>query len=199
MGEPGYLYALINHAMPGLVKVGRTTHAPSDRMGELSGATGVPTPFELVYDVLVPDAGEAEAAAHNELSRSGYRVAENREFFRAPIREVVQLLLTLREQMAATGLARFGSGDLVVATTPTLAEPIDALIREAAEVCVQHNHGTTSLLQRRLKIGYGRAARLVDQLHSIGVLGPPQGSAPRDVLTSLAEAQRICDQVARQR
>ncbi len=42
---------------------------------------------------------------------------------------------------------------------------------EAAEVCVQHNQGSTSLLQRRLKIGYGRAARVVDQLHEAGILG----------------------------
>jgi S-DNA-T family DNA segregation ATPase FtsK/SpoIIIE len=68
----------------------------------------------------------------------------------------------------------------------------DKLFREAAEVVVQHQQGSTSLLQRRLKVGYGRAARIIDQLHSAGVLGPPDGSKPRDVLVGLEELDRIC-------
>ncbi|MSR36781.1 MAG: DNA translocase FtsK [Gemmatimonadetes bacterium] len=65
----------------------------------------------------------------------------------------------------------------------------DELFRQAAEVCIQHDQGSTSLLQRRLKIGYGRAARIVDQLHEAGVLGPPDGSKPRDVLMSLSQLE----------
>jgi S-DNA-T family DNA segregation ATPase FtsK/SpoIIIE len=68
----------------------------------------------------------------------------------------------------------------------------DKLFREAAEVVVQHRQGSTSLLQRRLKVGYGRAARIIDQLHSAGVLGPPDGSKPRDVLVGLEDLDRIC-------
>ena len=67
----------------------------------------------------------------------------------------------------------------------------DKLFREAAEVCVQHQGGSTSLLQRRLKIGYGRAARLIDQLQLAGVLGPPDGSKPRDVLIGLEDLDRV--------
>ena len=67
----------------------------------------------------------------------------------------------------------------------------DKLFREAAEVCIQHQGGSTSLLQRRLKIGYGRAARIIDQLHLAGVLGPPDGSKPRDVLVGLEDLDRI--------
>ncbi|MDH5235897.1 MAG: DNA translocase FtsK, partial [Gemmatimonadota bacterium] len=67
----------------------------------------------------------------------------------------------------------------------------DKLFREAAEVCVQHQGGSTSLLQRRLKVGYGRAARIIDQLHLAGVLGPPDGSKPRDVLIGLEDLDRI--------
>jgi S-DNA-T family DNA segregation ATPase FtsK/SpoIIIE len=58
----------------------------------------------------------------------------------------------------------------------------DPLFREAAEACLQNQGGSTSLLQRRLRIGYGRAARIIDQLHYAGILGPPDGSKPRDVL-----------------
>jgi S-DNA-T family DNA segregation ATPase FtsK/SpoIIIE len=65
------------------------------------------------------------------------------------------------------------------------AEDRDALFREAAEVCIHFQQGSTSLLQRRLRIGYGRAARIVDQLHQAGLLGPPDGSKPREVLAGL--------------
>lgn len=61
----------------------------------------------------------------------------------------------------------------------------DALFRQAAEACIQHQGGSTSLLQRRLGIGYGRAARIIDQLHDAGILGPPNGSKPREVLIGL--------------
>jgi len=61
----------------------------------------------------------------------------------------------------------------------------DKLFREAALLCIQHQGGSTSLLQRRLRIGYGRAARIIDQLHFAGVLGPPDGSKPRDVLVDI--------------
>jgi len=68
----------------------------------------------------------------------------------------------------------------------------DKLFREAAEVVIQHQQGSTSLLQRRLKVGYGRAARIIDQLHLAGVLGPPDGSKPRDVMMGLEDLDRIC-------
>jgi S-DNA-T family DNA segregation ATPase FtsK/SpoIIIE len=61
----------------------------------------------------------------------------------------------------------------------------DPLFREAAEACIQNQGGSTSLLQRRLRIGYGRAARIIDQLHFAGILGPPDGSKPREVLIGI--------------
>jgi S-DNA-T family DNA segregation ATPase FtsK/SpoIIIE len=63
----------------------------------------------------------------------------------------------------------------------------DALFRQAAELCIQHQGGSTSLLQRRLGVGYGRAARIIDQLHDAGILGPPNGSKPRDVMVGLGQ------------
>ncbi|MBC7448016.1 MAG: DNA translocase FtsK [Hymenobacteraceae bacterium] len=58
----------------------------------------------------------------------------------------------------------------------------DALFAEAAKVIVTHQQGSTSLLQRRLKLGYNRAGRLIDQLEKAGVVGPFEGSKSRDVL-----------------
>ena len=67
----------------------------------------------------------------------------------------------------------------------------DDLFFAAAEVCVRQNQGSTSLLQRKLRIGYGRAARVVDQLHEAGVLGPPDGSKPREVLMGLDDIEAL--------
>ena len=67
----------------------------------------------------------------------------------------------------------------------------DQLFRQAAEICVQFNQGSTSLLQRRLRIGYGRAARIIDQLHNAGILGPPDGSKPREVLVGMESLDMI--------
>jgi DNA segregation ATPase FtsK/SpoIIIE, S-DNA-T family len=68
----------------------------------------------------------------------------------------------------------------------------DTLFREAAEACIQNQGGSTSLLQRRLRIGYGRAARIIDQLHYAGILGPPDGSKPRDVLIGFDQLDEYC-------
>jgi S-DNA-T family DNA segregation ATPase FtsK/SpoIIIE len=67
----------------------------------------------------------------------------------------------------------------------------DEYFHKAAEIVINNDAGSTSLLQRRLKIGYGRAARIVDQLQSAGVLGPPDGSKPREVLLSLDRLEAL--------
>ncbi len=58
----------------------------------------------------------------------------------------------------------------------------DSLFEEAARIIVMHQQGSTSLLQRRLKLGYNRAGRLIDQLEKAGIVGPFEGSKAREVL-----------------
>ena len=58
----------------------------------------------------------------------------------------------------------------------------DDLFEEAARTIVRHQQGSVSLLQRRLKVGYSRAARLVDELEAAGIVGPFDGSKAREVL-----------------
>ena len=58
----------------------------------------------------------------------------------------------------------------------------DALFEDAARIVVQHQQGSTSLIQRRLKVGYNRAGRLIDQLEASNIVGPFEGSKARKVL-----------------
>ncbi len=58
----------------------------------------------------------------------------------------------------------------------------DALFEDAARLLVIHQQGSTSLLQRKLKLGYNRAGRIIDQLEAAGVIGPFEGSKARQVL-----------------
>ncbi|OGH21313.1 MAG: hypothetical protein A2958_00745 [Candidatus Levybacteria bacterium RIFCSPLOWO2_01_FULL_38_13] len=63
----------------------------------------------------------------------------------------------------------------------------DAFFEEAIRVVCQHDRASASLLQRRLSIGYSRAARILDQLEEAGIVGHAEGSKPRDVLVRNAE------------
>ncbi|MEK7401030.1 MAG: DNA translocase FtsK [Gemmatimonadota bacterium] len=106
--------------------------------------------------------------------------------FIEPLDAEEDIIAKVREREAMEAAAADGGGD---ASDPG---DRDKLFREAAETVIQHQQGSTSLLQRRLKVGYGRAARIIDQLNSAGILGPPDGSKPRDVLVGLEDLDRIC-------
>ena len=86
--------------MPGLVKVGRTTRRPDNRAVELSSSTGVASRFQLIYYVFVGNAVAGEHAAHEQLSRVGYRENEAREFFRIESKLAIDILASLPNQIA---------------------------------------------------------------------------------------------------
>ncbi|QHO63270.1 DNA translocase FtsK [Candidatus Chazhemtobacterium aquaticus] len=75
------------------------------------------------------------------------------------------------------------------ATAPNGAtiDDVDDLFEDAVRVCVNYDKASASLLQRRLSIGYARAARILDQLQKAGVVSAPDGSKPRDVLIKSAD------------
>jgi S-DNA-T family DNA segregation ATPase FtsK/SpoIIIE len=72
----------------------------------------------------------------------------------------------------------------------------DDMFEEAAEVVIQSGKASASLLQRRLRIGYARAARLIDLLEERGIVGPADGARPREVLVSntAGQAEEISDE-----
>ena len=67
------------------------------------------------------------------------------------------------------------------------------MINEAITLVITHQQGSISLLQRRLKIGYSRAARLIDEMEQIGVVGPFTGSKAREVLVDETYLEMIND------
>jgi len=67
----------------------------------------------------------------------------------------------------------------------------DEMFMPAVEIAVEAGNVSASMLQRRLKLGYARAARLVDEMQDRGIVGPPDGSKPRQTLISRSEWQEM--------
>ena len=78
-----------------------------------------------------------------------------------------------------------------------LEEDDDPLVWEAAQIVVETQLGSTSGLQRKLKVGYARAGRIMDMLESKGVVGPPDGSKPREVLLDEDQLEELRVQEAK--
>ncbi len=95
-----------------------------------------------------------------------------------PIQEPKFLLPTENDEIA-TRSARFGKDDR------------DELFNEALKLVVRHQQGSVSLLQRRLKIGYARAARIIDQMEDAGYVGAFDGSKAREVLIDEEELAEL--------
>ena len=92
-------------------------------------------------------------------------------------------IMTEIEQSAAQVKGKGGSSGFAAASGGD-AEGTDGdeLLEQAIAVVVEAGLASTSLLQRRLKVGYARAARLVDEMEEKGIVGPFEGSKPRKVL-----------------
>lgn len=98
-GPAGFIYLLVNPSMPGMVKIGKTNRDPPQRVAELTSATGVPTPFMLVFKLHVVNAGLAERLVHERLESLGHRVSENREFFHVTPSVAVEVMLEVNQAL----------------------------------------------------------------------------------------------------
>lgn len=74
---------------------------------------------------------------------------------------------------------------------------LDPLLEEAARLIVAHQQGSTSLVQRKMKLGYNRAGRLIDQMESLGIVGPFEGSKARQVLVDEYQLETLLKSLER--
>ncbi|MBR2190894.1 MAG: formate--tetrahydrofolate ligase, partial [Eubacterium sp.] len=70
----------------------------------------------------------------------------------------------------------------------------DVLFADAGRLCIQKDKGSTSMIQRQFRVGFNRAARIMDQLYDAGVVGQEETNKPRKVLMSLEEFEEMLSQ-----
>lgn len=97
------------------------------------------------------------------------------------VEKVCEFIGSQKGYESAYLLPEYEGDDETGASNVDLSER-DALFEEAARLLVAHQQGSTSLIQRKLKLGYNRAGRLIDQLEAAGIVGPFEGSKAREVL-----------------
>ena len=97
-----------------------------------------------------------------------------------------EILEHIEQQAEQVGNNKGGSS-----STNDPGDDEDELIEEAIEVIMDCRQASTSMLQRRLKLGYSRAARIIDQIEDRGIIGPSEGSKPRQILISREDWQEM--------
>jgi hypothetical protein len=199
----GYIYVLVNSSMPGLVKVGKTTRDPTARVSELSGATGVATPFVLAFKQFFDDCDTAEFQVHYALEARGHRVSTGREFFRADSDEIIHLVIDTAKSSvtSAGGNIRIDDADILLGATddefalPELpsAPPWEAVLREADDL----HYGTEdeiedpvralSLYKDSIRLGGLIGYERVGQMHQFGDAVPQSDAKALDYFRTGAE------------
>src|ERR1017187_3293422 len=149
-----FIYVLENPSMPGMVKIGRTERSVSERVNELSSATGVPTGFAVVKEYAVTNSVEAERIIHERLS--DYRVAENREFFKMEGEDVTDIIESLLE-MSKPVRRDF--------------EREDELVARAIPIVFERGTARPRMLEEMLGISYEEALSVIRVLRGRGVIG----------------------------
>lgn len=101
--------------------------------------------------------------------------------------EVEKIVSFVTEQQGADYQENMMPSDEVTTTNP--AESQDELYQEVVEMVTEMESASISMIQRRFRVGYNRAARLIDELEANGIVGPSEGSKPRKVLVSSIEIE----------
>jgi cold shock CspA family protein len=183
----GFLYVLVNSAMPGLVKVGKTQRDPDARAQELSGVTGIPTPFVVAYNEWFSDCAAAEDFVHAFLETKGYRVAENREFFSAPVKVAIQAIMQAKAQQPqnngeASGMP--GASTTNVAGNDGLSpDPWSDLLKQADAAlsglgdAVEDHLEAVRLYEHAARMGSGQACLILGILSRLEEFGSDDRAA----------------------
>lgn len=180
----GYIYVLVNSSMPGLIKVGKTTRSPLDRAQELSGVSGVATPFIVAYEEQFSDCDAAELFVHTKLAEKGMRLSSSREFFRAPVSDVVKVITSIPSSIRSESAVLSNADSLI---TPDDEEfqsfqlhgqqesvPWKSTLREALchyaglDEYIQDFAEAMRLYQDAARLGSAMAFEMIGKMHQLG-------------------------------
>jgi len=172
MSNGGYIYVLVNPSMDGLVKIGKTTRDPAGRAKELSGATGVPTPFVLAYDLFFNDCSAAEEFVHALLEQKGYRVSSNREFFNVSLSEAIKAVNDAERVFGSSNHADWN--DVEEDNVPTRRPPYEEILeladasRYGYGLTIQDYAEASRLYHQAAKLGSSQACFALGRMARIG-------------------------------
>lgn len=164
---------IIKANIPGRIGMSVTSSTDSRVILDQIGAESLLGNGDLLYKA--PDKTKAERVQAPFISQE--EVGRVVGFIKAQAPEVRYITSILESPTAAEG-DMMGMGDVSG----------DDMFSQAVRIVVSTGKGSSSFLQRRLNIGFNRAARLLDEMEEAGVVGPPNGSKPRDVLIADADA-----------
>ncbi|MBK6932067.1 MAG: DNA translocase FtsK [Saprospirales bacterium] len=159
----------------------------------ITGVIKANFPARIAYKVVskvdsrtILDAGGAEQLTGKGdmlLSVGGDVIRLQSAFVDTPeVERVIDFIANQRGFPEPFFLPEFHSEDAAGGGKQVSISDLDDMLDDAARLVVETQHGSTSMIQRRLKLGYNRAGRIMDQLEGLGIVGPADGSKPREVL-----------------
>ncbi|MEM1358639.1 MAG: DNA translocase FtsK 4TM domain-containing protein [Bacteroidota bacterium] len=117
------------------------------------------------------------------LSNGGDVVRLQGAFVDTPeVEEVIDFIGNQRGYVEPYLLPEYNTDEEMAGSGALSYADLDDMFEDAARLIISQQHGSTSMIQRRLKLGYNRAGRIMDQMEQLGIVGPAQGSKPREVL-----------------
>lgn len=171
--KQGYIYAMINPSIKGMIKVGKTKRDPEERARELSAHTGVPTAYMVAYAAEVGDCDRAERYVHSRLAENNFRVSNNREFFSAPLNDVIDIMRGA-EQLYGVNEHRGGQesafgrdGKIESSEALELFERGEDLLWGAGDD--ESRREARGLFKKAAKLGYGKAYYALGTIFDLGL------------------------------
>jgi hypothetical protein len=157
----GWIYILANSSMSGILKIGRTDRTPSERADELSAATGVPTPFLIVWEEETGDSAAAEAEIHRLLA--DHRINLGREFFKIDTKSAIQIVT---RACSSYPIGIKVSDDKV----PHDTEREDELIMRALQIIQKEGSIDPRIIRMRLRASFEESRAIFDKLKLMGTI-----------------------------